>query len=589
MARRGEDPMEAWFASLPAQELLPIEAQLRTVLLDCLHQKPGAFPLSEWIDRRIGGEVETRATQRGTEIYIRGNAPPAPPPGRSAGPPPAAASGQKRKDISERREDFFATLPKDDFTPQEEALRDAVFEFLATWKHQALATLNDLSEFPSVRAVRNFLPHEISLKLWLERRIGAEVELRRDPRGQDIVHLNPAAKDLVAQKAQQIASRQPPPGARLNAMSKGGKGGPPPPVAPDPGEKGGGKNAGMSQDEFLASLPADELTPQELALRKAILNFIQAVKRDPRASTPTVSDLAGDAQVSKFRAALMPAKVKLRAWVERRIGGEVELVKAPNGGDSLVVMRGDTPRVKADARAEKGKGGKGGERQEQQSRAVREFFSKLPADELTEDEAELREAILNFIPQHQESEGKEPLLVEMTDAFQKDPLLSDYLTKTLPKEVPLKAWIDHRIGGEVDTSKDSQGHDVVRLRGDEKPKGGGKNEEATKEEKEKFFATLPEDEFSAAEDALRAKVLAFITGWKKPGHPTLQQAGSDHMVAKTKLELLPKGCPVKLHEWIERRIGGEVEVGKNAQGDFIIGIPGTLDQPPNKRQRKGFR
>jgi len=585
--------MEGWFASLPQHELLPLEVELRTVLLNWLHYKAGPFPLSEWVDRRIGGEVETRSTPRGVEIFLRGTAPPAaPPPGRhGAGGPPAAAG--RRREAS--ADDFFASLPKDNFSPQEDALRDAVFEFLATWEYKELATLVNLCEYPGVRQARAFLPSEVPLKMWLERRIGGELDLKPGPRGQDVVHLHPSAKEAVMQKAGQLkaAARQhgvPPHLQRPGAMGKGGKGGPPPPKAgPEPGEKGGGKHQqGVSQEEWLGSLPADELTPEELALRQAILNYINAQKRNPSLPTPTISDLAGDTQVSKCRLALMPSKVKLRIWIERRIGGEVELVKGPQGGESLVMLRGDAAKHKAAAAAQGGAGGSGGGGE--LTAAARAFLDKLPQNELTEAEAELREAILNFIPQHEESEGTPPPLGELVDAFKKDPLLSGYLTKTMPREVPLQVWIDHRIGGEVDVAKDSQGRDVVSLRkADQKRGGGAKNEEPSPEDKEKFFASLPEDEFSRAEEALRNKLLNFINSWKKSTPPTLQNAMGDMNVIKSRLEVLPKGCPVKLHEWIERRIGGEVEVGTNAEGQMIIGQPGTLNQAGGPQKRRRFR
>jgi len=49
--------------------------------------------------------------------------------------------------------------------------------------------------------------------------------------------------------------------------------------------------------------------------------------------------------------------------------------------------------------------------------------------------------------------------------------------------VPLQVWIDHRIGGEVDVTKDSQGRDVVSLRKADQ-KRGAKNEEPSPEDKD---------------------------------------------------------------------------------------------------------
>ena len=61
-----------FFDSLPASDLLPMEAALRQVLVDWLHAKPGPFPLIEWIDRRIGGEVVTTVVCEVAIVGARG-------------------------------------------------------------------------------------------------------------------------------------------------------------------------------------------------------------------------------------------------------------------------------------------------------------------------------------------------------------------------------------------------------------------------------------------------------------------------------------------------------------------------------------
>ena len=56
----------------------------------------------------------------------------------------------------------------------------------------------------------------------------------------------------------------------------------------------------------------------------------------------------------------------------------------------------------------------------------------------------------------------------------------------------------------------------------------------------------------------------------------------DNEVRRCKQEVLPKGNVVSLKEWIERRLGGELEITRGASGNLIIGIRGDLE--PTKRE-----
>merc|ERR1719343_1474482 len=83
------NPHEAFFANLPPNDLLPIEHELRRVLLDFIMQHPTRqFPVAEWIDRRIGGEVATQTGMNGQVECRMRSAPPMPPPGSGAFGPP---------------------------------------------------------------------------------------------------------------------------------------------------------------------------------------------------------------------------------------------------------------------------------------------------------------------------------------------------------------------------------------------------------------------------------------------------------------------------------------------------------------------
>lgn len=448
-----------FFAALPTDELTPVEQTLRKALLKAVQSNNGHFPLIQWIDRRIGGEIETKRDETGAfEIMERGAAP--------------ARGAAENSRPAESKEAFFASLSPDSFSQAEEALRDGIFEFLASWRSQDLATLTDLSGFAEVQRRRQaFLPRNVTLRDWIEHRIGGEIEFRAGRNGKEVVHLTESAKATVMAKFQQIASRGPPamgPGMGGPGMMPGHHAAPPPPAGPPPA----GASARVpvvvdkvDKDTFFANLPTDELLPTEVALRQAMLDWLKrwpATRPANRApnSAPHLADTGHDAEIRRCKADLLPPKVRLVDWIERRIGGEVDLRPLPNG-------------------------------------------------------------------QHE-----------------------------------------------------------VHLRGE--ARGNGAQSGTTPAEaKEGFFAALPQDEFSSEEEALRAALLGFLDGWSGPNQPTLTDAGSEEQISRCRKALLPKGTPVSLKEWIDRRIGGEIETRASSKGQHIIGRRGTLDndRPGAKRRR----
>lgn len=442
-----------FFASLPADELTPTEHALRKALVKAIAASSGPFPIIEWIDRRIGGEVETRQDENGFyEIVERG-----------AGPP---VGENHRSDTS--KEAFFSKLSPEAFAPPEEALREAVFEFLATWRSPELATLVQLGAYPEVqRRALSFLPRNIPLRDWIEHRIGGEIEFRpgRYP-GAEVVYLTESARASVMAKFQQMSGMAPPMGPGMLPM------GPPmmpvPPMGVVPAPCAGPPPRGAAapdKDAWFAGLPGDELLPGEMALREAILNWIQRWPQlrpanRPPGSPPHLADAGSDNDIRRARTELIPKMVKLADWIERRIGGEVELRMAATGNGQQEV----------------------------------------------------------------------------------------YLRGTAPPEVNASA------------------------------RGGT-------EAKERFFASLPEEEFSPEEDELRAALLEFLERWTGATPPALTEAGAEEEISKLRRAVLPKGCPVSLKEWIDRRIGGEIETRAGPDGKAIFGLRGTLGPAATKRRR----
>eukprot|EP00927_Polykrikos_kofoidii_P072085 TRINITY_DN68239_c0_g1_i1.p1 TRINITY_DN68239_c0_g1~~TRINITY_DN68239_c0_g1_i1.p1 ORF type:complete len:622 (+),score=96.94 TRINITY_DN68239_c0_g1_i1:62-1867(+) len=576
-----------FFSSLPPNDLLPAESSLRQSLLDWLHQKPGPFPLIEWIDRRIGGEVETRRDPRGLyEILLRGTAgPPVPhmplrmPPHHGMVPPNAAAAGHGNfvprtqpqagvtpmgpsRDFATFRNDFFDDLPNDRFSTEEVQLREAVFEFLASWKSKELATLRDLHDFPSVhRHTSSLLPRGVALQDWIEKRIGGEVELRPGKKGGDqIVCLTMEGKRLVREKYEQ--------------MSQG--------VAPAVTEP-------TSKDAFFSSLPSDELLPEEITLWQDIIAFLQKWAKQKPKTYPSLTELSADAKVKTSRDVLLPPKIKLRAWIERRIGGEIELRRSSPTGEHLVMFRGSPPLPAVAAVEANPRGVVEEKAPVTKNTPARQFFADLPEDELSEAEQNLRAAVLDVLVG---KESSPPLLVEVCRMFQKDPVLARTKAALLPSEVSLQMWVNRRIGGEVEITKSPEGRQIMRLRSE------GSSAEAslavesrvhnagghgTDDEMDRFFSTLPSDEFTQAEASLREALLSFLGKWRKPQPPTVQQAKGDRDVARISSGLLPRGCPVDLGSWVQRRIGGEIEVsGPSGCDSNLKTLRLVGDDPPRQ-------
>jgi len=301
---------------------------------------------------------------------------------------------------------------------------------------------------------------------------------------------------------------------------------------------------------------------------------------------PVLGDLGQDPKVARLRAACMPQKVPLRDWVDRRIGGEIEL-KKDSKGMFEVLLRGAPERAPARPetppgdhdrggkdRGGKDRGGKDRGRGSDRSRAppvsIDDFFATLPDDSLTDAEADLRVAVLDFL----EARGMDGP-VSLGEALKDHAVLSAQ-SALLPSEVPVRQWINRRIGGEVKIEKDSKGQWVLNKASfDSAPAQGGSDK------KEAFFATLPDDSFTQEEEDLRDTLLAFIGSWQNAESPSLSDAGGDVEIRRARPAVLPKGCQVSLKDWIERRIGGEIELAMDpsGSGQWLFGLRGSLVLP----------
>jgi len=674
---------EALFESLPQNKLSPLEVPLRKALLDWLEQGHGPLPIIQWIDRRIGGEIETKRTEHGYELLIRPEA-------------------------------FFATLPADSLSVNEVALQKACLEFLACWTSQELADHKAMSVYPKVKSCRVFIPSHISLKEWVESRIGGFIEFRDDGKGNHVVHLTPAGRPIVteiferlAKEAKEERSR----GSRGRAPTNNGHGHTTSSTTrhDDRGrgrdssrnasggrrdrsrDRGGARSRGAASDRvdrhaestevnrhderteaWFAELPTDNLSRPEALLRQALLSFL---KHWQHGRPPSLEDASQDGAILPLRQALIPETITLRDWIERRIGGELDVKKGERSGSYELSLQDVAAPVET-SRGKKEKPAK--EKATGPSEEAEDFLAVLPADQLSPDEARLRLALLHVL--EAQASGQQPLF--LSDVSQ-DCSISKCCSAFLPPEVSLRLWLDRRIGGEVETSKDPQGRTVIQLRrtsssekapddsrsrgelnndseegagavpavvvaaqsrsrggrreepqrkrGREEPPpdaavreksqqhldtnhadaavasadddaeprsaepdvgGGGSqrgaDEPAHDSEKDQFFQRFPEDGFEPDEERLREALLAFLGHWVQSKPPTLSNLGSDSEVRKHRALVLPKDAPVSLQEWIDRRMGGEIDMEMDpTSGQWIVGLMGKLDKSSISRARKG--
>merc|ERR1712217_752925 len=100
---------------------------------------------------------------------------------------------------------------------------------------------------------------------------------------------------------------------------------------------------------------------------------------------------------------------------------------------------------------------------------------------------------------------------------------------------------------------------------------------------DEFFAELPEDSFLPEEESLReALVNLFETKRGEPSH-SVAEVESDAEVQMHLPKVLPKGCPVSLREYIDRRLGGELECAEDSFGQLFFGFVDEV-QIPEKRK-----
>lgn len=491
------DPaLQSFLSRLPADQFLQEEEDLREAIVSACEKAPetlaqvkrlpsvlkctkvllpAAIKLEDWIERRIGAEVAVETDVAGQRVCrLMGSE-----------PLPRQESRNREKD---RSEEFFRMLPKDSFLPEEEKLRMAIFDFLAGWSAQELATLQHCAQNPAVAEAKRgmFASHAVNFKDWIERRIGGELILRPDPagRGELEIHLTPAARPVVAERVALLQARKPPgiwpaparpPPHSLHSA--------PPIPAPMPhmvASGGSERNERSNRQErrrdkerkepqhrdeaskqsFFDKLPAEELLEKELELRQILLDSLDIYfQKHPAGEGPALSMIAGQTKAYQEIKSSFLKGVSLREWVDRRIGGEVA-TKMGSNGQVIIFPRDREGQVNADVADEVM------EAADLLDGKAQDFFDNLPPDGFLSQEEVLREAILNFLESWDDVSAPPTLKVLQRNSEIRD--LTKACLSGAPSNVSLKMWIDRRIGGEIATwRKDGRAREVsIGLRTD---------------------------------------------------------------------------------------------------------------------------
>lgn len=270
--------------------------------------------MEDWIERRIGAEVQVYTAKTGQQMVKL---------------PEVAKEDREAREA--QVEQFFARLPDDSFTAAEDRMRAALMNFLAGVRPGETAILSKAGTDKAVAAAKAPLltngSLKIALKEWIERRIGAEIELSEEPNGQMAMHLTPEGRQALPKRPVRDddrgkgrgrdAGRDPPPREARDSAE--------PPVFKNDEDKERFESHLEAREAFFNSLPDNELSPAEEDFRAALLDFIGNWSSD---CLPTLTEAGSDAKVKEVRQGLLPpgCHVSMKLWIDRRIGGEIETI-----------------------------------------------------------------------------------------------------------------------------------------------------------------------------------------------------------------------------------------------------------------------
>jgi len=292
--------LKEFFASLPESELSEAEMVLREALVEAIKQTTGpssktadmffvaqkdavklakvqvsmpkSVKLTQWIERRIPGDISVSFIDGEVLLRISGDG--------DVGPPMEKEKGMT--EMADNAREFFESLPEE-LTTEEQQMRQALLDaFSACSESESPLSLVGQDDSVLVAKILLNLPEQVTLSQWIQQRISGDFSLSEDTNSGDYLL------------------------SRLNL------------------HEGGAEN---STAAFINSLPENKLTKNELALRQHVMRFLEG---EP-SGRARISAVARDAEVQKAKAGLLPKGMPLMAWIERRIGQEICIVSENDG------------------------------------------------------------------------------------------------------------------------------------------------------------------------------------------------------------------------------------------------------------------
>lgn len=364
---------------------------------------------------------------------------------RGKGGPPPVDDGLDPEAVRAAREavcaEYFASLPTDSFTEEEEDLRAALQVVLSETGNVRLSIAAQRDEVRAAKQNLN-MPQGVGLGQWLTQRAGDDFALVTDPNV----------------------------GEKLLCMA---------------GSEHQVETGDDALEDFFASLPDDTFTQDEAVLREQVLLTLRRLGGRARFSMLTRGQQSQDVQ--RARHALLPKGAPLKSWIVRRLDSEVSVEAEEQGGYSAFLLpagrsaaaslqRGITSGANApswtpqpqqprlpppghkDFLSEEDREASREQAKADKLARTQEFFDTLPRDALVHEEQVLRKALLLSIEKHSEQTqfGVQARLSRVCQV----PEVRDAKVALLPDEVTVASWIESRIGGEIVLSKDNFGQVV---------------------------------------------------------------------------------------------------------------------------------
>ena len=334
----------AFLSSLPGKlstdelALLAVLVRVGTITNAFL---PPSVTLQAWAEKRVPDHLIDTINASGI-VYVprrrnpkcktRKALPESPPPSSTSGQqrqPPSSHEQQPRKrqqrstitlesDTNKRFKndfdmtDFLSTLPENELSPEEIALRAHLILHLERKrvkaqrlgkkkKHNTAVPLSDIQPFEAIRfplaSLR--LPMEYLLD-WISARIQKDIEISYDDQGAALLKVTKVARDFFAEENHTFA------------------------------------------EHYFSSLPPEEFTTEEHTLRNTLFDYLKLWHKSSTVF-PTLGIICQDPMIREIKNAAMPSRIPLRLWIEARLGQELELAAAPTG-QIAVGFHGQLPK-----------------------------------------------------------------------------------------------------------------------------------------------------------------------------------------------------------------------------------------------------